>query len=100
MTINVRIKPDGDFLPFLIEKDPADVIEVTVDYSQYFKTADVTSFTIVGTNVTIDSSSETNNIITLFMSGGTHETNGEIKIKASSATQTIERTIIVRVVEK
>jgi hypothetical protein len=100
MTINVRIKPNGDFLPERIEKDPEDVIEVTVDYSQYFKTTAITSFTIEGTSVTIDSSSETDNIITLFMSGGTRETHGEIKLTVSSTTQTLERTLIVRIVEK
>ncbi len=100
MTINVRIKPDGSFLPMLIQKDPVDVIRVTIDYAQYFKLEAITSFTIVGTNLDIDSSSETDNIITLFMSGGTRETPGRIKIKASSATQTIDRSLIVRIVEK
>ena len=100
MTINVRIKPDGDFLPRRIEKDPADVIDVVVDYSQYFKTDPIVTFTVTGTNLTIDSSSETDNIITLFMSEGTNRTRAEVALKVESATRTLERTIIVLVEDK
>ena len=100
MTINVRIKPDGDFLPKRIEKDPADVIDVVVDYSQYFKTDPITTITVTGINITIDSSSETDNIVTLFMSEGTNRTIGRIEIKVESATRTLERTIIVVVEDK
>ena len=100
MTINVRIKPDGDFLPRRIEKDPADVIDVVVDYSQYFKTDPITTFTVTGTNLTIDSSSETDNIITFFMSAGTNRTRAEVALKVESATRTLERTIIVLVEDK
>ena len=100
MTINVRIKPDGDFLPKRIEKDPADVIDVVVDYSQYFKTDPITTITVTGTGLTIDSSSETDNIVTLFMSAGNNGTPGKIEIKVESATVTLERTIIVNVENK
>lgn len=100
MTINVRIKPNGEFLPSIIEKDPEDVVDVVVDYTQYFKTDDITTITVVGTNVTIDSSSELDNIVTIFISEGTNGTNGEIKITVSSATRTLERTILVIVENK
>lgn len=100
MTINVRIKPDGDFLPKRIEKDSADVIDVVVDYTQYFKTDDITTITVVGTNITIDSSVELDNIVTLFMSEGNNGTRGKIVIKVESATRTLERTIIVNVEDK
>ena len=95
MTINVRIKPDGDFLPRRLDKDPADVIDVVVDFSQYFKTDAITTATVEGTNVTIDSSSETDNVVTFFMSGGSNGTNGKIKLTVSSATRTLERTLLV-----
>jgi hypothetical protein len=100
MTINVRIKPDGEFLPNSIQKDPSDVIDVVVDYSQYFKTDDITTTTVTGTNVTIDSSAEAANVVTIFISAGTNGTDGEIKITTSSATRTLERTIIVEVDNK
>jgi len=45
MTIDVRIKPDGDFLPQRIKKDPADVVDVVIDYTQYFKTNTLTGVT-------------------------------------------------------
>jgi len=97
MTINVRIKPDGNFLPTRFKKDPEDVIDVTIDYSQYFKTDAITTIVVVGTNITIDSSSETDNIVTLFISAGSNGTNGEIKLTVSSATRTLERTLFVEV---
>jgi hypothetical protein len=100
VTINVRIKPDGNFLPDTIEKDPADVVDVVIDYTQYFKTDTITTVTVVGTNVTIDSDSLSANVVTLFISGGSDGTNGEIKLTVSSATVTIERTLIVRIENK
>lgn len=106
--INVRVKPDGEFLfAGNIEKDPSDVIDLVVDYTQYFKTDAITSIAVVGTNVTIDSSSETDNIVTIFMSGGEgadsffdRKPNASIKITVSSATRTLERTLTLRVYEK
>ena len=95
MTINIRIKPDGNFLPSRIDKDPTDVIDITIDYSQYFKTDDITTTTVVGTNITIDSSAEAANIVTIFISEGQNGTDGEMKITVSSATVTLERTLRV-----
>jgi len=98
--INIRIKPDGDFLPNTIFKDPADVLDVIVDYSQFFKTDDITTIALVGTNVTIDSSAESANIVTLFMSAGQDGVDATIKITVSSPTRTLERTIFVKVEDK
>lgn len=106
--INVRVKPGGEFV-FTgdITKDPADVVDLIVDYTQYFKTDTITSVTVVGTNVTIDSSAVASNIVTIFISGGTTslETthrlrNAKVKITVSSATRTLERTVIVKVMNK
>jgi hypothetical protein len=100
MTINVRIRPDGEFVPAQVEKDPTDVIDLVVDYSQYFKTDDITTTTVTGQSVTIDSSAEAANVVTIWISAGTNGTNGEVKIVTSSATRTLERTIIVIVENK
>jgi hypothetical protein len=100
MTINVRIRPDGEFVPVKVEKDPTDVIDLVVDYSQYFKTDDITTTTVTGQSVTIDSSAEAANVVTIWISAGTNGTNGEVKIVTSSATRTLERTIIVIVENK
>jgi len=105
--INVRVKPDGEFV-FIrtIEKDPADVVDLIVDYTQYFKTDTINSITVVGTNITIDSSVQASNIATIFVSGGsTTEFNqvssaAKVKITVSSATRTLERTIPIRIVNK
>jgi hypothetical protein len=100
MTIDVRIKPDGDFLPQRIKKDPADVVDVVIDYTQYFKTGTLTGVTTETQNIDVDSSSLTDNVLTLFISGGTNGVNGRIKLTASTSTVTIERTIIVQVEDK
>jgi len=97
MTIDVRIKPDGTFLPNRFDKDPEDVIDVVIDYSQYFKLDDITSITVVGTNITIDSSAEADNIVTIFISAGNNGTNAKIKLTVNSATRTLERTLFVKV---
>lgn len=98
--INIRITPSGDFIPDNIVKDPADVVDVIVDFSQYFKTDTITTATVVGTNVTIDSSALASNTVTIFISAGTDGTDGEIKITVSSATRTLERSTIVKVENK
>jgi hypothetical protein len=98
--INIRITPNGDFLPSNIEKDPADVVDVIVDFSQYFKTDTITTATVVGTNITIDSSALSSNTVTIFISAGTDGTDGEIKLTVSSATRTLERSILVKVEDK
>lgn len=99
--INVRIAPSGDFVfTGNKEKDPADVVDLVVDYTQYFKTDAITTTTVTGTNLTIDSSSETDNIVTIFISGGTAtdvfnstRRSARVIITTSSATRTLKRTI-------
>ena len=105
--IKLWVKPDGDILyRGRIEKDPADVVDLIVDYTQYFKTDTITSITVTGTNIDIDSSAVASNIVTIFVSGGSNNdtlgssSNAEVKIKASSTTRTIERTIEIRVINK
>lgn len=107
--INVRIKPNGDFaFTGNIEKDPADVIDLIVDYTQYFKTDTITTITVTGTNIDIDSSAVASNIVTIFVSGGSagsrldgaNKNDALVKIKTSSATRTLERTIVIRVTDK
>lgn len=106
--INIRIKPSGEFVfTGRIEKDPADVVDLVVDYTQYFMTDNITSITVTGKNVTIDSSSETDNVVTIFISGGTTTDifdrndilTATVKIKTSSATRTLERTIPIQIKE-
>ena len=107
--INVRIAPSGDFVfSGNKEKDPADVVDVVVDYTQYFKTDDITSITVTGTNLTIDSSAEADNIVTIFISGGTitdtfgdaRRSTGQIVITTSSATRTLKRRIPIIITTK
>ena len=104
MTINIRVKPDGNFVfTGNIVKDPADVVDLVVDYTQYFKTDTITSIAVVGTNITIDSSAVASNIVTIFVSAGNAaETfsianSAKVKITVDSATRTLERTVPIRI---
>lgn len=100
MTINILVKPDGEFLYNNIQKDPEDIIDLVVDYTQYFKSDDIATISVTGTNITIDSSSELDNVLTIFISAGTDGVRAEIKIKVDTATRTLERTLLVKVVNK
>jgi len=107
MTINVRVKPDGKFVYQRLTKDPEDVVDLVVDFTQYFKTDSITTTAAVGTNITVDSVSETANIVTVFLSGGTTSPIGNgftqqgarVKITVSSATRTLERTVMLDIRE-
>ena len=97
--INYRVKPNGDILGEG-ELDPSDVVDLVINYTQYYKSDAITTITVTGTNITIDSSSETDNVVTIFVSSALVDTIAEVKIKAESATRTLERTLFIRVEQK
>lgn len=83
------------------EKDPADVIDYPVDFGPLLQTDTISTATVVGTNVTINSSSTSGNIVTVWVSGGTHGCTGEVKITIVTAGgRTFERTFNIKVEDK
>ncbi len=84
----------------IFNKDPSDVIDYTLDFSSLLQSDAIASITVTGTNVTIDSSSFSGNVVTMFVSGGTKCVTGlvEVKIVTTNATpRTFERSFRILV---
>lgn len=84
-------------------KDPADVIDYVVDWTQLLQSDGISTITIVGTNITIDSSSFSGKVVTIFVSGGVNGNTGIIKmtiVTTNSTPRTYERSFRVRVENK
>jgi len=97
--IKYRVTPAGTVLG-TGDLDPSDVVDLVVNYTQYFKTDTITTITVTGTNVTIDSSAVSANVVTIFVSSGIEDTIAEVKIKTATSTRTIERTLFLEVEQK
>ena len=84
-------------------KDPADVVDYIVDFKQLLQDDNISTATVVGTNITIDSSSVSANVVTIFVSAGTEGTTAEVKITivtTNATPRTFERTFKVRIEQK
>ena len=81
-------------------KDPADVIDYTLDFTALLQTDTISTATVVGTNVTIDSSSVSGNIVTIFVSGGNNCSRATVKVTivtTNATPRTIERSFKIHV---
>lgn len=84
-------------------KDPADVIDYTVSFKQLLQSDTISTATITATEVTIDSSSVSGNVVTIFVSGGSDGSTGEVKmtiVTTNTPSRTFERTFKVKVENK
>lgn len=75
-------------------KDPADVVDYVLDFKPLLQSDAISSITVAGTNITIDSSAFTGNVVTIFVSGGTNCTTGTVKttiVTTNSTPRTYER---------
>lgn len=84
-------------------KDPADVLDYILDYTQLLQSDGIASVTVTGENITIDSSSFSGKVVTIFISGGQDGNIGVVttKIVTTNATpRTFERSFRIRVEEK
>lgn len=83
------------------EKDPADVIDYQVDFGPLLQSDTISTKTVVGTGATIDSSSISGNIVTIWVSGGTHGCTAEVKTTiVTTGGRTFERTFDIKVENK
>jgi len=81
-------------------KDPADVIDYTLDFTPLLQTDTISTATVTGKNVTIDSSSVAGNIVTIFASGGTNCTQATVKVTVvttNSTPRTLERSFKINI---
>lgn len=81
-------------------KDPSDVLDFPLDFSGLLQADTIDTATATGENITVDSTSISGNVVTVFVSGGTAGSTGTIKatITTTNATpRTFERSFKVRV---
>lgn len=84
-------------------KDPADIVDYIVDWTSLLQSDGISSITVVGTNITIDSSSFTGKVVTIFVSGGNDGNTGIVKmtiVTTNSTPRTYERSFRVKIEEK
>lgn len=101
-TFTIRVPPATTPLSFSSEKDPSDVVDYAMDFTQFLQSDTINTATVTSEDVTIDSSSVSGNVVTFFVSGGNDCTDGVITVKivTSNATpRTFERSIKIKVRE-
>lgn len=80
-------------------QDPAEVVDYIIDYTPLLQADAIASITVTGTSVTIDSSSYSANIVTVWTSSVLEGVTAEVKTKivTSNATpRTFERTFYIK----
>ncbi len=85
-----------------IDKDPSDVIDVEVDFTQLLQADAIDTATITVSGVTKDSQSVSGNVVTVWISGGTAGAKGTVTIKVTTTNatpRTFERSFNVNVVD-
>lgn len=96
-TFVIKIKPDGD-IPFGdLYKDPSDVVDFDVDWSQFLQANTISSIVVAGTDITVDSSSYSGNVVSFTLSDGTDGTTAKVVVKVVTSSLTFERTIYIKV---
>ena len=84
-------------------KDPSDIVDYTLDYTSLLQSDGIASITVTGKNITIDSSSFSGKVVTIFISGGTEGNTGVVTttiVTTSATPRTFERSFRVRIEEK
>ena len=81
------------------DKDTDAVLDYVFDWSNWLESGEtISSHTItVESGITVDSSSESGGLVTVWLSGGTSGSNYTVACKiVTSASRTDERTILIR----
>jgi hypothetical protein len=102
-TIKIKVPPARTALKFSSSKDPSDVFDYSMDFKQLLQSDTISTATVTATVVTIDSSSISGNVVTMFVSGGPAGQTGvvTVKIVTTNATpRTFERSFKIKVEEK
>ena len=84
-------------------KDPSAVLDYVFDWTEWLATVEtITDHTITAdTGITVDSSTESDGKVTVWLSGGTAGINYKVAcLITTSAGRTDERTIWIKVVER
>lgn len=81
-------------------KDPSDVIDYTIDLKPLLKSDAISTITIDGTDITIDTSSFSGNVATIWVSGGSTGRVATVKmtiVTTNTIPRTFERSFKVRI---
>ena len=84
----------------VLRKDPADVIDYPLDFTQLLQSDTISTATVTADNVTIDSSAISGNVVTIWVSAGTDGTIATVTIKivtANATPRTFERSFKIKV---
>jgi len=84
-------------------KDPSAVLDYVFDWNEWLATGEtITDHTITAdTGITVDSSTESDGKVTVWLSGGTAGQNYKVACKiVTSGGRTDERTLWIRVVDR
>lgn len=84
-------------------KDPSAVLDYVFDWNEWLATVEtITDYTITAdTGITVDSSTEDDGKVTVWLSGGTAGINYKVAcLITTTAGRTDERTIWIKVVER
>ena len=102
-TITIKIPPALVDLKFSSSKDPSDVFDYDMDFTQLLQSDGIASITVTGENITIDSKSFSGKVVTFFVSGGIDGNIGTITVKivtTNATARTYERSFKVDIKEK
>ena len=86
-----------------VTKDPSDVVDYVIDFKQLLQADTISTATVTGTGITIDSSSVSSNVVTIWASGGTSGSTATIKITivtTNATPRTFERSFKVKLEQK
>jgi len=81
-------------------KDPADVIDFTMDFKQLLQADTISTATVTATSVDIDSSAVSGNVVTIWASGGNEGATGIVKVTvvtANATPRTFERSFRIKI---
>ena len=83
-------------------KDPDAVLDYAFDWSSWLASGEtISTETLTGSGVTVDSSSESDGVVTAWISGGTAGQTATVACKiVTSASRTDERTIKLKIQER
>jgi hypothetical protein len=84
-------------------KDPADVVDYPLDFRQLLQADTISTATVTGEGVTIDSSSVSGNTVTVWVSGGSAGQTATVKttiVTANATPRTFERSFKIKIEDK
>jgi hypothetical protein len=89
-------------ITFPSPKDPNEILDYTIDWSARVQANDsIVSFTVTGSGINVDSSVLSNNIITVWLSGGNVGSETSVLTRVvTTEGRTMDQTVKLKIVDK